>query len=163
MHDSLAIKLFNLRVLLLSENKNSTNFYSFLFPFTMMHCALNYQNISLQERIDLLQISLKYLSYFPNKMFLNGNMFHSQLLIDTRGTLICLLNFIFNHYGKFSINRLSSNPLEHSFGTLRMKARYDDTIDKFIECIKKLNFIRLKRYISRRSNLQSCKQLWKNY
>lgn len=74
-------------------------------------------------------------------------MFHSQLLTDTRGTLKSLLNFFFNHIEKVSINRLSSNPLEHSFGTLRMKARYDDTIDKFIESIKKLNFIRLKRRI----------------
>lgn len=32
MHDSLAIKLFNLRVLLTSESNNSTNFYCFLFP-----------------------------------------------------------------------------------------------------------------------------------
>lgn len=90
MHDSLAIKLFNLRVLLLSESKNSTSFYSFLFLWTIMHCALTFQNIWLQEKIDLLQISLKYLSYFPNKMFFNGNMFHSQLLIDSKGTLIRL-------------------------------------------------------------------------
>lgn len=55
-----------------------------------MHCALTFQNIWLQEKIDLLQISLKYLSYFPNKMFFNGNMFHSQLLIDSKGTLIRL-------------------------------------------------------------------------
>lgn len=76
-----------------------------------MHIALNYQNISLQERINLFKISLKYLSYFPNNLLLNGNMFHSQLLTDTRGTLISLLNFIFNHIEKVSINRLSSNPL----------------------------------------------------
>lgn len=80
-------------------------------------------------------------------MIFNGNMFHSQLLLDSRGTLISLLNFIFNHIEKGSINRLSSNPLEHSFDTLRMKTRYDDTIDKFIESIKKINFIRLKRCI----------------
>ena len=45
MLDSLAIKLFNLRVLLLSESKNSTSFYSFLFPWTFMHCPLNFQYI----------------------------------------------------------------------------------------------------------------------
>ena len=33
----IAIKLFNLRVLILSESKNSTSFYSFLFPWTIMH------------------------------------------------------------------------------------------------------------------------------
>ena len=47
--------------------------------------------------------------------------------------------------GNFSINRLSSNPLEHSFGILRMKARHQDSIDKFINDIKRLNFIRLHR------------------
>ena len=62
-------------------------------------------------------------------------MYHSQLLTDARGTLISLLNFLFTHSEIISLNRLSSNPLEHSFGTLRMKARYDDTINKFIESI----------------------------
>ena len=80
MHDSLALKLFNPRVILLSESYNATSFYSFLFPWTTMLISLNFENISLQDRIDLLEISLKFLSYFPNKNFYYGNMFHSQLL-----------------------------------------------------------------------------------
>lgn len=34
---------------------------------------------------------------------------------------------------------MSYNPLEHSFGTLRMKARYDDTIDKCKVCLEPRN------------------------
>lgn len=57
-------------------------------------------------------------------------MFLSDLLIDSKGTLISFLIFIFTHSGTISSNRLSSNPLENSFGSLRMKANYDDRIAK---------------------------------
>lgn len=75
-------------------------------------------------------------------------MFLSDLLIDSKGTLISLLIFIFTHGGTISSNRLSSNPLEHSFRTLRMKANYDDGIDKFINNINKLNFIHINKKFS---------------
>lgn len=145
MHDSLVLKLFNLRVLLNSENFNDYGFYSYLLPWSLMLVGLNYPNVSLQDRIDLYSIGLKYLSYYPNKQFYNGEMFLPDLLTDSKGTLISLLIFSFTHNESVSVNRLSSNPLEHSFGTLRMKANYDDSIDKFISNINKLNFIRLKR------------------
>ena len=90
-------------------------FNSFLFPWATMLNPLNFDSISIQDRIDLLEISLKCLSYFPNKNFYSRNMFHSQLLTDTRGTLISLLHFFFTHSEKVLINCLSSSPLEHNF------------------------------------------------
>ena len=56
-----------------------------------------------------------------------------------------MIKFLNREKGAFSLNRLSSNPLEHSFGILRMKAKNHDTIDMFINDIKRLNFIRLHR------------------
>lgn len=122
MHDSLALKLFNPRVLLLSESYNASSFYSFLFPWTTMLISLNFENITFQDRIDLLGKYDKNFNEISNKNIYFGNMFHSQLLTDTRGTLISLLNFFFTHSEKvsISINRL-----------LICIARYDDTINKF--------------------------------
>ena len=144
MHDSLPIKLFDLRILLKCLENNDNTFFSFLFPYSLILISINYPNVDLQSRLYFLNIALKYLYYFPNSNF-NGKMYHNELLIDSKGTLISLLKFIYSNEEKISLNRISSNPLEHSFGTLRIKAKYDDTIDKFISNIKKLNFIRLKR------------------
>ena len=138
MHDSLPLRLFDFSVLLKLVNNNQNQIFSYFFPWTLFMISINADQISFNFRSKLLKLSLAYFKKFPR-------YFNTNLLTDVKGTIISLLKLFQLENETFSINRLSSNPLEHSFGILRMKARNHDSINKFINDIKRVNFIRLHK------------------
>lgn len=138
MHDSLPLKLFDTGILLKSVELQHNHIFKFIFPWSLFMFSLNNDHIPFKNRYKYLMLCKAYFNRFP--MFYDKN-----LLIDIKGTIISLLKIFKMEKEKFSLSRLSTNPLEHSFGILRMKARNHDTIDKFINDIKRLNFIRLHK------------------
>ena len=138
MHDSLPLRLFDLKILIKTIDLHHNQIFKYIFPWVLMVVSVNNDHISFKDRCKYLKLCKIYLDRFPQ-------FFDKNLLIDTKGTIISLIKFLNREKGAFSLNRLSSNPLEHSFGILIMKAKNHDTIDRFINDIKRLNFIRLHR------------------
>ena len=138
MHDSLPLKLFNIQNLLKSIELQQNYVFKFIFPWSLFMILINSDRLLFKNRCKYLKICKAYFERF-------SLLYDRNLLIDTKGTIASLLKIFKNEKGEISLNRLSTNPLEHSFGILRMKARNHDTIDKFINDIKKLNFIRLHK------------------
>ena len=138
MHDSLPLKLFDIQNLFKSIELHHNHVFKFIFPWALFMISINSDRLAFKNRCKYLKISQEYFERF-------SFLYDKNLLIDTKGTITSLLKIFKNEKGKISLNRLSTNPLEHSFGILRMKARNHDTIDKFINDIKRLNFIRLHK------------------
>ena len=128
----------DLNILLKSIELNHNHIFKYIFPWTIFLISINDDQITFKNRCKYLKLCKLYLERFPQ-------FYDNNLLIDTKGTIISLSKIFNIEKGEYSLNRLSSNPLEHTFGILRMKARNHDTIQKFISDIKRLNFIRLHR------------------
>ena len=138
MHDSLPIRLFDIKVLIKAIDKGHNRIFQYLLPWSLFMISINNDHISVKSRCKYLKLASLYLSHF-------SYLYDNNLITYTKGTIISLLKIFKSEQGLISLNRLSSNPLEHSFGVLRMKAKNHDSINKFISDIKRVNFIRLHK------------------
>ena len=58
-----------------------------------------------------------------------GPLFDSGLINDTIATCLTILSIINQFEGRLSLNRIRTNALEHHFGLLRIKSKYNDDFD----------------------------------
>lgn len=140
MDDSLPIQLFSLKNSLTLHQFGKTTLAGYFLPGTHLITAINSESIQIDERIGLLEVSLEYIKIIndissqseellPDNRYNNKTVriFSNLIQIEGMNTIHSIIQIISSMTGLISLNRLSSNPLEHYFGLIRMRARYDHT------------------------------------
>jgi len=157
MHDSLPLKLFDLRSLLLLFAEQEYELAAYFIPFTLLSTALAEKYLSNGERVSLLQVSFFYsFLYYQESMTATDNslpqnrrsnhaivwLFQNQLMKEMCNTIFVLISALESVNGKLYLNRYVSNPLEHTFGMIRMKSRNRHTFDRMIKSIGEIELVR---------------------
>ena len=153
MHDNLPIILFCPENFLILLKNQEYDYAAYFLPWTLLIISLSSAfNLVRIQRIQLLEISYYYLiGYYmilknanlphgltetlsPNTIYLT--MFDSKLLIQAICTIRTLIMILRSHTNQeISLNRCSSNPLEHLFGNLRIRSHF---VHNIYRCIKKI-------------------------
>ena len=84
--------------------------------------------------------------YILTSLFKGQIKYKVQLTNDTFSTLISICD-IFNKIsnGQIQLNRFGTNPIEHDFGTIRMRSNDHHKAERFIQEASKINSIRKLR------------------
>ena len=142
MHDELPLKLFDISRFKLLYDINYTRHCAYFLPFSFLATALDNPYISIDDRVDLLEIAEYFLIEYQKLMKTNtdpktrpaqkGNkscfLFDNKLIDDLVVTIMSIKTIIQNHEGALSLNRLGTNPIEHHFGLLRIRSKYKNEI-----------------------------------
>lgn len=144
MQDSYPIKLFDLETFFSLHNLDQFVECSFFLPFTLLQVAINEEKITVDDRFDLLEIIINYLRMYkemyiktktefaiPNSKT-QGPLFDSALINDTLVTCITILSIMKQSIGNVRLNRVGTNPVEHHFGLLRIKSKYNDDFNTLL-------------------------------
>ena len=127
----------------LVENK-LFNYSFYILPHTLLLAAIS-QHMTYDERLLCLSMSRiliehMYFPHFPNPNFIP---FKSQVTTDTFSTIATFLEILnIKNVEEIHLNRLGTNPLEHAFGTIRMRSRDHHRCTRFIREAGKVNAIR---------------------
>ena len=106
-----------------------------------MSAAISEKNISVEERVNVLEVSLYYMiAYVEEEIVTPGKLsdrkcpesktvrlFASNLVVAYCNTVASLLSVL---------NRMGTNPLEHTFGAMCMRSRYKHTYTKLFKLIE---------------------------
>ena len=152
MQDSLPLKLFTITNFLTLEYAGLYTECAYFLPFVLLRAALDSKKTDLNERINLLEIAINYLELYkeiykatPQKKVgkLKGKkdciLFNNGILNDMMCSLITINSILNNIKGTVSLNRVGSNPLEHHFGLLRIRCKFDHRYSNFIKQEAKVN------------------------
>lgn len=74
-------------------------------------------------------------------------MFDINFLTEITNTLFSYLSILYSHNGILNLNRFSTNPLEHTFGLIRMRSRYSHIYTNAIKSLGKAELLRKIRQI----------------
>ena len=144
MHDKLPLLLFQLKNYeKLVENK-LFNYSFYILPHTLLLASIS-QNMTYDERLLCLSMSriLFEHMYFPLSPIPNHIPFKSQVITDSLSTSATFLEILtIKNVEEIHLNRLGTNPLEHAFGTIRMRCRDHHRSTRFISEAGKINAIR---------------------
>ena len=167
MHDDLATDLFSFHslIILIHEQKNS--YLAYFLPLCLMNVALSEKELVTIERINLLEIAFYFCfllkqetqtecKLLPQKKSKNNNyvrLFDEKFISEITNTLFSILSILYSTNGMVNLNRLSSNPLEHTFGLIRMKSRYSHTFKKGIESLGKVQLMKKISNIVKKGNV----------
>ena len=122
--------------------------------FTLLAEALSGENLTLDERIDFIEIMCFYCSYFKTmyEKTKRGEaacqtgsskciLFDMNLIDDLISTGLVINSVINSCYGLVSLNRIGTNPLEHHFGLLRIRCKFQHNFDRFVHEEKKVELL----------------------
>ena len=160
MHDSLATKLFSFYSLKTIIESGNSSYLTFFLPLCLMNIALSETELNTIERINLLEISFYYCliledeiekskNTLPQKKTKNNSdvrLFDDNFLVELTNTLFSHLSILYCNNGTINLNRLSSNPLEHMIGIVRMRSRYSHI---YSNAVKSLGKVQLLKEISK--------------
>lgn len=154
MHDHLPLQLFtleNLDILLYAEQYSAASYF---FPFVMLNEAISAKDLSINERVDFLEITVKYCNYYkelykkiPKKERANQKgkkkcvLFDPDLIDDLMTTAITINSIINNIAGVILLNRIGTNPLEHHFGLIRLMCHFQHNFEKFVREEQKVKIL----------------------
>ena len=144
MHDILPLTLFSIDNLFTLYNSDLTALVYFT-PWTMLIEAFTNEKINLGNRIAMLDVSFFimfiYLQYLKHTQTNFGiyrkkcikahhiTFFDEKICMHYCNTVHAIVSIIQKKEGKnISLNRLSSNPLEHLFGKIRLKSGFLKTL-----------------------------------
>ena len=146
MHDHLPIQLFtieSLEVLMYAELYAEASYF---LPFVLLNEALSTKNLTVDERVDFLEIITFYCKYYKmlyektsktdraNLIGKNKTVLFDLNLIDDLMTTTLSINTVLNgNYDIISLNRIGTNPLEHHFGLIQLRCKFKHDFKKFIE------------------------------
>ena len=152
MHDSLPLELFKIENLgiLLNNFQKYKNEISYFLPFCLLNAALQIEHLTVDERIDYLQITAHYLKEY--KQFLKNVdikrkasqsknpclLFDNKLIDDMLSTILTINYVIQTFVGEVSLNRIGTNPLEHHFGLLRVGVKYHHYYENMVKSEKNI-------------------------
>ena len=147
MHDSLPLMLFDLKNLLLLFSKCEKELASYFLPFALLRTSLKEVGLTNSERLNLLQIAFFYSFLYLHSseevgleslpQFKSANkkivrMYDNKIITELCNTLFVLITQLFSKEGMLYLNRIGTNPLEHTFGMVRMRSKNKHTYDKLV-------------------------------
>lgn len=148
MHDDLAVSLFSLSSLYeLCQNKS--DYVAYFLPFCLMNAAISEKDLSLEERINFLEVSWYYMAAYLEELSSSPanlpdrkrpssrsvRLFSSNIALEHCNTVASLLALIQGCNGTVNLNRIGTNPLEHTFGSIRMRSRYKNTYNSMMRSL----------------------------
>ncbi len=145
MHDDLPIRLFSLENLDLLLQLEMHSMSAYFIPYSLLIVSLSDDALTNDQRVDFLEIVANYLCFYKDLMEKSGNvclqqvntscvvMFDRNFADDMISTCISINSFINLYKGNINLNRLGSNPIEHHFGLMRLKAKFKHNLDVFIK------------------------------
>lgn len=140
MHDDLAVSLFSLSSLTeLYEKKRE--YVAYFLPFCLLNAAISEKDLTQEERINFLEVSLYYMMGYIEEVAVSPTklqdrkspgspdvrLFTANLAIEHCNTVASLLAVLDTFNGTVNVNRVGTNPLEHTFGAIRIRSRYRNT------------------------------------
>ena len=148
MHDDLPISLFSFESLVILA-KVEPMYLAYFLPFCLLNIGLSETGLSLEERINLFEVAFYYVfaylgeltekaSLLPDvKTPLNRHvkLFPRNLALEMSNTLASILSIMYGFNGTIHLNRIGTNPLEHTFGAIRMRSRHKNTYEKMVKCV----------------------------
>lgn len=157
MHDSLPLTLFSLNNFLTLFDKKMYHEAAFWFPITLCITSMSHKLIGYQNREFLLETAIWFLTYYKKCYDLFKIEHEDELLRErkyqdekdvvpyTTQLLIEFTNCIYSNislttkYDNVDVDRVSTGPLEHTFGRSRVKCKNVHTINKFIQSVGEIN------------------------
>ena len=144
MQDMYPLRLFDVDKMNLLYSLGYIKEVAYFIPFTLLKTALS-ESISVDTRVDLLEIIAYYLDFY-DEMFKNTPMneranqkgkgkavlFDNRIIEDLKATCITINSIINAVDGTISLNRIGSNPLEHHFGLMRIRSKFNDDINRLL-------------------------------
>ena len=146
MHDSLPLKLFTIKNFLALEKNSIYNACAYFLPFTLLIESITAKDIDIDTRVDLLEVAAHYLVLYKEVFdstpeYMRGAqqgshecvLFGTRIINDLLTTIISINSVINNFEGSVSLNRIGTNPLEHHFGLLRLRCKFNHSFSNFVE------------------------------
>ena len=148
MHDDLAISMFSLTSLVeLFEKK--MEYVPYFLPFCLLNAAISEKELSVEERASFLEVCLYYMMAYVQELpvapvklpdhkagkRVDVRPFSANLAVEFCNTAVSLLSILSGINGSVNLNRAGTNPLEHTFGSIRMRSRYKHTYDSMVRSL----------------------------
>ena len=148
MHDDLPIALFSFETLVTLWEHEPT-YLSYFLPFSLLNIGLSEEALSLEERVNLFELAFYYILAYRGEVNntrillpehksprnTHVRLFPDQLALELCNTLASILSVIYSYNGTIHLNRIGTNPLEHIFGTIRMRSRYKRTYSNMVRSV----------------------------
>ena len=151
MHDDLAVSLFSLTSLIELYEKR-VEYTQYFLPFCLLNAALSEKDLTVEERVNFLEVSFYFMLAYMQELKASPvtlpdrktgsrtdvRPFSSNLGTELCNTIVSMLSVMFRFNGSLNLNRLGTNPLEHTFGAIRMRSRYKHTYDSMVKSLGKI-------------------------
>ena len=148
MHDDLPISLFSLSSLVEIYEKQP-GYAAYFLPFCLLNAALSEKGLCVEERINFLEVSFYYMMAYVEELSVTSaklpdrksptnravRLFPLALATEHCNTVASLLAVLYGFNTTINLNRLGTNPLEHTFGLIRMRSRYRHTYQNMLRTI----------------------------
>lgn len=146
MHEKLPLLLFQMKNFELLHNHKKYNYSIFMLPYCLLLSFLSY-DLTFEKRILFLNMARilfekNHFSYhfnnFSHQIYLKKNIIRDCL--STVLTISDILNL--PNLTNIHLNRLGTNPLEHTFGIIRMRSKDHHNSQRFINEAGKINALK---------------------
>ena len=148
MHDDLPISLFSFESLV-KLAVNEPTYLAYFMPFCLLNIGLSEEGLSIEERINLFEVAFYYVFAYrgeiknaprllPDQKSARNThvrLFPEQLTLELSNTLASILSVLYSYNSTIHLNRIGTNPLEHTFGTIRMRSKYKNTYKKMVKSV----------------------------
>lgn len=146
MHDDVSISLFSFESLVhLADEK--LVYLAYFLPFCLLNIGLSEKGLSIKERINLLEVAFYYVLAYPRELKekpaqlpdvktarnAHVKLFPQNLALEN--TLAPILSIMYSFNGTIHLRRIGTNPLEHTFGAIRMRSRHKNTYQKLVKSV----------------------------
>ena len=153
MHDSLPLSLFSLHNFLILFDKKLFVAAAYWFPIAISMMAFDMKSIGYEMRHLCFEVALWFLVYYkkaldeydgrklPERKYKENKdvlAYSNNLLIELTNSLFTKIDLI-NKYENIKLSRDSTTPLEHTFGSARIRANDIHTLKKFLSVVGIMN------------------------
>lgn len=148
MHDDLPVSMFSLSSLIELYEKQPC-YTAYFLPFCLLNAALCEKDLVIEERFNFIELSLYYMIAYieeaetsvvklPDRKSATNKvvrLFSSGLAKEFCNTAASILGIMQRFNGAINLNRVGTNPLEHTFGLIRMRSRYKHTYQNMLKSL----------------------------
>lgn len=143
MHDKLPLLFFQMNNYLELRKHQLFNYSIFILPYTLLLSSLS-DKLEFEKRLLYLNIARIILekNYFPHHLtsYPNHIAFKQNIIRDCLSTVLTILDILnLPNVTIIHLNRLGTNPLEHTFGIIRMRSKDHHNSKRFILEAGKIN------------------------
>lgn len=146
MHDRLPILMFQLRVLKKMIEHKLYYYSMYCLPNILFLTFLSY-NIDIEDKVLFLYMTKSlcerlYYNIFQSPIINNFSM-KSNIARDLLSTVCTFIDILtYSQNAQLHLNRLGTNPLEHTLGVVRKRSKDHHNAQRFLSEVNNLNALR---------------------